>query len=157
MKLPACFRENTRAKVLLALYSLLMIWLLFGRGVHWQGDYWTQVQGNLNLIPFRTIRLYIRLLQETENILLIRHAVINLVGNIVMFVPLGLLLPRVWPCFRSAWKFVLAVTLLICLVEVIQLFTLVGSCDVDDLMLNVVGAEIGFLIVQLRERNRENI
>ena len=31
-------------------------------------------------------------------------------------------------------------------VEVFQLFTLVGSCDIDDLILNVIGAALGFLI-----------
>ena len=84
MKLPSWLRANNRAKLMLMLYGLLMIWLLSGRGVHWRGNYWSQVQGNLNLIPFRTVWLYIYLLQKTENTLLIRHAVINPVGNIVM-------------------------------------------------------------------------
>ena len=39
---------------------------------------------------------------------------------------------------------VFTVTLLIAVVETTQLFTLLGSCDVDDLILNLLGAALGY-------------
>ncbi len=143
-------KEKRRHRCFLLLYGILMLWLLFGRGVAWQGDYWAQVQSNMNLIPFRTLKLYIHLLQSTHSLTLIRHAVVNLVGNVLMFVPLGLLLPKVYDKLRSGWRFFLTVILMICLVELVQLFTLVGVCDVDDLILNVMGAGVGFLAFKLK-------
>ena len=35
---------------------------------------------------------------------------------------------------------------IIVIIELIQLFTLLGSCDIDDLLLNTIGAVIGWLL-----------
>ena len=138
------FHIRMTSKQWLMLYGVLMFWLLFGRGVVQVVDYWDQVKANINLVPFHTIKLYIRVLQEDRGLALTRHAIVNLAGNVIMFVPLGLLLPQVNLRLRSAWRFFLLVVLLICSIELIQLFFLVGCCDVDDLILNVFGAGIGF-------------
>lgn len=133
------------AKQWLLLYGILMICLLFGRGIVGVSDYWNQIRANMNLAPFHTIKLYLRVLQGDRGVMLTRHAIINLVGNVAMFIPLGILLPRVYHTLRTAWRFFLVTVLLICLVELIQLFSLVGCCDIDDLILNVFGAGIGFM------------
>lgn len=149
MRVPFWRPKRNRAQLALAIYGSFMLVLLFGRGVHWQGEYWSQVQNNLNLIPFRTVLLYLRLLRQTQSAYFIQHAVMNLLGNIVMFVPLGFLLPNVWPGLRSPLRFFFAIVLLISLVELLQLFTLLGRCDVDDLLLNVAGAGSGFFASRL--------
>ena len=73
-------------------------------------------------------------------------AVINLGGNIIMFIPLGFLLPKVFRKLSSLPRILLITAGIITAVELIQLFTLVGSCDIDDLILNVLGAALGYLI-----------
>lgn len=131
--------------LLLVLYAGLMLWLLFDRPSNSGGlSYWSQVKLNLNLVPLRTVVLYLRTLINTNNAYLLRHAVINLGGNIIMFVPLGALLPAIWPSLRKFWKCWLCSAGCILIVEVVQLFTLLGSCDIDDLILNLVGVSIGF-------------
>ena len=75
---------------------------------------------------------------------LVRAALINLLGNVVMFVPLGLFLPLIFTKLRKLWRTLFTVTLLIAVVEIAQLFTLLGSCDVDDLILNLLGAALGY-------------
>ena len=140
---------SKKVKFVFWLYCLLMLWLLFGQRVddfYGQGTYLEQLRTNTNLVPFKTIALYWRLLTTSTNTALIRHAVINLLGNIIMFIPLGWFLPSLWEKFRSFWRTILSVVLLMTSVEIFQLLTLLGSCDTDDLMLNVLGAAIGFVI-----------
>jgi VanZ family protein len=47
---------------------------------------------------------------------------------------------------RNYLIFILYIIITITLVEVVQLFTLLGSCDIDDLIFNTIGASIGYLI-----------
>ncbi len=134
---------------LFGLYCALMLWLLFDRPGYEPGiSYWEQVQGNLNLIPFHTMRLFGNLLTDHRPHL-VRIAVINLFGNVLIFIPLGFLLPKVFPKLRSLFRTLLVTALIITAVELIQLFTLVGSCDVDDLVLNLFGSALGYALFQL--------
>lgn len=125
-------------------YCALMLWLLFDRPGYVPGiPYWEQAAGHLNLIPFRTLRLFAGLLDSAQPEY-VRSAVINLGGNIIMFIPLGFLLPRVFPHLTSLPRVLLVTAVLITAVEITQLFTLVGSCDIDDLILNIIGSAIGY-------------
>ena len=134
-------RVNT---ALFMAYGALMLWLLFDRPGFTPGiPYWDQVAQQLNLVPFRTLRLFAHLLDSGVRAH-IRMAVINLGGNVIMFIPLGLLLPKVFPKLSSLLRVLLTTAAIITVVEIIQLFTLVGSCDIDDLILNVAGAAIGY-------------
>ena len=129
---------------LFAAYCALMLWLLFDRPGYIDGiPYWDQLLPNLNLTPFRTLRLFFGLLRDHRPYL-VRTALINLLGNVVMFVPLGLFLPLIFTRLRKLWRTLFTVTLLIAVVEIAQLFTLLGSCDVDDLILNLLGATLGY-------------
>lgn len=134
---------------LLIAYGALMLWLLFDRPGYTEGiPYWEQVTQQLNLVPFRTLRLFAGLLDSGVRSH-INMAVINLGGNVIMFIPLGLLLPRVFAKLNRFGKVLLTTTLIIIAVEIIQLLTLVGSCDIDDLILNVIGAALGYWLYKL--------
>ena len=125
-------------------YCALMLWLLFDRSRSIEGvEYWEQVGMSLNLTPLRTVMRYVRLLESSRPVL-VKLAVINLFGNVIMFVPLGYFLPRLFGKMQKFWKTLLTTMLIIILVELIQLFTLVGSCDIDDLILNLLGAAMGY-------------
>lgn len=137
---------------LFAIYCALMLWLLFHRPGHMEGiPYWEQAKANLNLIPFRTLRLFSGLLTDHRPHL-VRAAIVNLAGNVVMFIPLGLFLPLTFAKLQKLWKTLLCVTLMITAVELAQLFTLVGSCDVDDLLLNLLGAGLGYGLYKLTQK-----
>lgn len=127
------------------LYTALMLWLLFGQrlGSLAVTDYRTQLQWNLQ--PYATMRRFWWVVENSENSAALRHAVVNLAGNVVMFVPLGLFLPLLFVGCRRFWRFLLWVLLVIVLVELIQLVTLLGTCDVDDLILNLAGVLMGYL------------
>ena len=129
-------------------YGLLMIYLLFGQrmGQVPVGTYWQRIQRNLNLKPLDTLWRFWWVLCNSADPDALRHAVVNLAGNVVMFVPLGCLTPCIWGKMQKFWRHFLYMVLIIVCIEVLQLFTLLGSCDVDDLILNLVGTAIGFVL-----------
>ncbi len=139
--------KNTKRILLLAAFSayvFFMIYLLFlmrSSRFFWAPDgYWETFRGNVNLIPFRTIAEYAKGLSKTAN----GDSVINLYGNVIMFVPLGFFLPTVFPKARPFRSCLLTALVILCTVELIQLITLLGSLDIDDVILNLAGVVVGY-------------
>lgn len=66
--------------------------------------------------------------------------------NVLLFVPLGYLVPSVSSFFRRWWKVVALGFLFSLLIESIQLVTRLGWFDASDLLHNTVGAMIGWII-----------
>ena len=96
-----------------------------------------------NFIPFHTIQLYLHTKLRAE------YSIENLFGNILIFVPLGFLIPLMFAHTRSSWK-IFTISLLTSLVlETTQLITVLGSFDVDDLILNTTGGMIGYFAFKL--------
>ena len=137
-------KRNVRLWCFMA-YCALMAWLLFGRERYDAvPDYWQQVASNINPVPLETVVRLVGFLVGNYSDALKRHAMVNLVGNVIMFVPLGFFLPLLWKRFRPVWSCLLWGGMIIVCVELTQLFALVGSCDVDDLLLNLVGIGMGY-------------
>lgn len=135
------------------LYTGLMLWLLFIRYRNIEvTDYWAQVSGRINLVPFSSTGSMLSTLRENPRPDVLWVVIYNLGGNIVMFLPLGFLLPELWTKYRRFWRCIGAVALIMTCVELTQLFTLRGFCEVDDVMLNVLGGAIGFGIWTLFNR-----
>lgn len=132
-------RDRKWAKVIFACYCLLMLWLLFGQRFGAEG------LGAVNLKPFRTIRGFWWLGTHSTDPAALWTAAVNLIGNVVMFIPLGYLLPSCWNGQQKLIPFLLTVTVTISCVELLQYGTGLGSMDVDDLILNVPGACLGWL------------
>ena len=131
-------------------YVALMIWLLFG-----QRSLGASGAENLNVVPFTTLKLYWNLLKNSTNDALVRHAFINLVGNVVMFIPLGYFLPGVCRRTRNFFAMVLYTAVVIILIETLQYITGLGSCDIDDLILNVPGVMTGWCIRRFGTKKRQ--
>lgn len=134
-------------RFLFVVYVAILLWLLFDRPSEWSSDlsYADQLRANMNLVPFHTIGNYWQVVKRMAFTPLFYHSVINLGGNIFLFVPVGYLLPRLWKCLRKFFPFLLTCVLAITLVELLQLVTLLGSLDIDDLILNLFGMLLGYL------------
>jgi len=76
----------------------------------------------------------------------------NIGGNIIGFIPLGILLPMVFPFLRRWWRLTLCVFCLSLSFETFQLLTGVGVFDVDDLILNTTGGLIGYIFYVVGKR-----
>ena len=90
-----------------------------------------------NFTLFKTIRMYIDysyMLNSFE----------NLVGNVVVFIPFGFLLPYVLKRGRNFLVMLLNAFLFVLGIEVFQLFSAFGAFDVDDILLNCFGAVLGY-------------
>lgn len=124
--------QKNLAVYLCIAYTLLMFyWMVlgFGRTTHPQYMY--------NLKPFFTIRHFLEVDRVNVNVW-----IINLIGNIGVFVPFGILLPLI--CKGKLIKSYLVFLSGLILLESIQLLSRRGSLDIDDIILNTVGFMIGF-------------
>jgi glycopeptide antibiotics resistance protein len=99
-----------------------------------------------NFVPFKSI---VPLLSGRGNQLI---AMVNLFGNIIPFMPIGLLAPLVVRSFSWQKALVLGVvTGLTC--EVMEVVFRVGIFDVDDVILNAFGVMAGYgLFVMFKRR-----
>ena len=100
----------------------------------------------VNFHPFESIyTVYIR--GTLDGYVSTRYAILNLLGNLCAFMPLSILLPALIPCMRRWYCFFPTVLLTVVGVEGLQYWLMVGSCDVDDVILNVGGAMILYLVL----------
>jgi len=100
-------------------------------------DGWEKV----NTKPFTTIRLFYNSRRMNSE-----YKKYNLLGNFAGFIPLGLLLPFIFPRLRNLYKILVAGFILSLFFESMQLIFNLGVFDVDDLILNTVGALAGYII-----------
>ncbi|HFL3257333.1 TPA: VanZ family protein [Clostridioides difficile] len=81
----------------------------------------------INLIPFDSV------------------GILTYILNIIMFMPLGFLLPLIWKNFRNIINVSLTGLGFSLAIELCQLFNL-RATDIDDLMMNTLGAVLGYFI-----------
>lgn len=140
MKKETKYRIRKAGIVLFVIYVLLLIYLLFfseeyGRIADVEREY------RYNLIPFVEIRRF----WIYRSQLGIFAVFTNIIGNVMGFIPYGFILPIIHRGLRSGFLIILSGFALSLCVETIQLITKVGCFDVDDLILNTLGAAIGYL------------
>ncbi|MBQ7835994.1 MAG: VanZ family protein [Clostridia bacterium] len=138
---------------LILITTLVLFDAYFGRVGHmglWQ---WNKellsayVSNSMNLIPFATVGEYVMaMINGTMNAEII---FINLAGNLFAFSPLGFFLPLLFKKQKHLGIFIGTTTVIVCSVEIMQFVTLVGSCDIDDLILNVLGAVCAYGILHI--------
>lgn len=115
--------------VFIFLYYVYLVLETTGIGTIWEiGLYpYMKLQEEINLIPFR------------DGISL------SMILNVVMFMPLGFLLPLLWKEYQSLVRTAIIGFCFSCGIEFCQLFNRRVS-DVDDLLMNTLGAILGWLI-----------
>lgn len=82
----------------------------------------------------------------------LREQLLNIVGNIALFIPSGILLPIVCKKPDRFWKVTLAGFLISLSIEILQLPMKSRVSDVDDLILNTLGVIIGYGIYAMVKR-----
>ena len=99
----------------------------------------------VNLVPFEEISRFYKVFLQTRN----RNSLMNLAGNVVMFMPFGMIVPMSFPKKKVRILTPFLSCLFSLVMELIQYGTRRGSFDVDDLILNTVGGVLGWLIFLL--------
>jgi glycopeptide antibiotics resistance protein len=143
--------------LLLACLAVLAKFILFKKSPRYYRHYFrneyahykiSEGKKKANIVPFKTIKLMQsdRLSEE--------YRTDNIAGNIVGFIPLGILFPLLFAGLRRLWRTALMVFLVSLGFEVTQLVTGIGIFDIDDLILNVAGGIIGYLLIIFFIRKR---
>jgi hypothetical protein len=88
----------------------------------------------------------LRTANATEYLPLIRIVQILLLGNLLIFVPIGLLVSVLFRDLRSGWKMLLVGAGISLTIEVLQLILAVRVFDIDDILLNALGTWLGYLL-----------
>lgn len=149
-------KENKLIRTAFVLYLLIMLWLLFFQriGGGETENYWETVGGNVNFVPFETVGRFIRSMLNPRSDRAFFEAVKNLGGNVILFIPFGFFIPAVCEKMKNPVLTVLFGAVCIAAVELVQLFTLLGKCDIDDLILNVIGIAIGRFVFYFAEKRK---
>ncbi len=131
--------------ILFFTYTAVMLYMMiFGRiGTASNDSYGKYIAGHISLIPFRFIPDYIKSIAD-EGIYNFRLR--NIIGNTFLFIPLGIFLPYFFKKITGMKNLVLATASIIFVIECIQLFFVLGTFDIDDIILNCFGAVCGFFL-----------
>ena len=126
------------------IYCFVLVYVLFlSRGTRDGFTFVEYMRRFTNFIPFKTIIEYVqRYIDGYRNL-----SVLNLLGNLALFVPMGMALPCLSRKLNRFWKVTLTVLGMVVVVELVQGLLRVGSIDIDDIIFNVVGAMVGYGII----------
>ncbi|WP_308634641.1 VanZ family protein [Paenibacillus silvisoli] len=125
--------------ITLSYLLMLLYWMFigFGRSTgHWSGY-------RYNLVPFRTIRLYFDHADSFNAV----YWLVNIVGNVAVFVPFGLAIPYLYRV--RLIRFTLLCIAALMTLELLQLVLHRGSFDIDDVILNTLGALLGVVLYRM--------
>jgi len=92
---------------------------------------------NYNVYPLRTITPYLEDITYT-------YAYMNILGNIIPFVPLGIFIPIIFKRYRNLKKALVIFIICTIGIESLQFITMLGFFDVDDILLNMIGCIVGY-------------
>ena len=140
--------------IFFGLYLILLITLtLFDslwlrNGFNFSG--FDNIQDRINLVPFKTIMTFVK---EFDSMYSTSQIMLNLFGNVCAFMPMALFLLLLFKRQNKAFQFVITLTLMILGIEFLQLITGSGRFDIDDLILNLFGAVLVYLLFKIKSVN----
>lgn len=135
-------------KFLFAVYILVVIKVIIFKYPYeqlhaivltWRRDVILEGLGTANFIPFKTIKMYIKYAGRLNSFE-------NLAGNILVFVPFGILFPMIRTKKTRLADVFANILIMVIGIEVFQLFSAFGAFDVDDIILNCLGAVLGYFL-----------
>lgn len=132
-------------KMFLGLYGVISLILLFGIRystgqieIGFSSEY---IKNNSNWIPLTTI------LSDLHT-----HNWKNLLGNLFLFLPIGVLCPMIWKTQKKKGCFFGTMLIVSLLIEGIQVTTGLGSFDIDDIICYLIGSSLGFIVWVIFEK-----
>lgn len=147
--------RNFWLKALFIIYCLLLITILFLNNEYRMGGFQnisTFSREHLetsNFIPFATIIGYVS--GMVSNDINTGIVIINLVTNLLLFAPMGFFIPMLFQDkIKNTKQFLIIIIILTFLVEIIQFITYRGSTDIDDIILNTIGASIVYILMKTK-------
>ena len=118
----------------------------------------------VNMVPFKTISEYLTVFKYREGSVSLQLFILNVFGNIILFIPLGFGLAYFLRKKNISHRFVVSISIIILfslLIELLQFVeVLTGvvymrSVDIDDVILNTIGGIIGYVICNCIIKKKE--
>lgn len=131
--------KTTRWIIFIA-YIVILVYVVFFAEMLGRNE--TVQEYKYNLIPFREIKRFIIYYKQLGA----GTVFLNIAGNIAAFLPLGYYIPVLSKKNCGILKVFTDSVLLSMIIELTQLLTRVGSCDVDDIILNTLGGVTGYVL-----------
>lgn len=102
-----------------------------------------------NFVPLRTISTYFtRLGEHSINTSIV---MMNLAVNLLLLAPMAFFIRTLFNNrINKFWKFILFILVLNIIIEILQFLTFRGSLDIDDIILNILGACITYGIMGIK-------
>ena len=146
MKKESIRKLRLGGRLLLGIYLACLIYFMFFSESY--GRTAVNRDYHYNLVLFREIRRFV----QYRHVLGTTAVLINVAGNVAVFVPLGFALPVLFERIHSFGQVLILSFAISLLAETMQLVLRVGCFDVDDLFLNTVGGCIGYLGYRILRR-----
>ena len=106
-----------------------------------------------NILPFRLNFVPFVNLIDYE---IRKEALINVIGNSFLFLPVGIVFPIVYRKLNTHWKVIVAGVGTSLSIEILQLLFFDRVTDIDDLLLNSAGYILGYGIYLLIKKAKKN-
>ena len=137
--------------IVFIVYICILIYFVFFSDRYGRLEGFTEYRYNMK--PFEEIKRYL----SYTDYFTMENLITNLAGNILVFSPMGILLPifmqrKVGLIYIGGASFLLSL-----FIETVQLVFKIGVFDVDDLILNTAGAALGFLAFWVCNRIRRAV
>ena len=134
--------------IIFSLYCLALCYFSFFKSVPANGLWIDHIKKSVNFIPFRSICDYIKRFADGK----VNQTtfLINIFGNIAAFVPMGFFIPNIFRKINTFAKSILVCLSIVVCVEIIQLVTMVGSFDIDDIILKLSGCILGYGLYRIK-------
>ncbi len=127
---------------LFLIYMAVMVYFLFfSEGFHRTDG--TLYQYNVNL--FQEIKRGFWCLEHGD----IQYFIVNVVLNVVAFVPFGFILPIISPKNRKLFNVFLLSLEMTLAIEILQMVFRVGIFDIDDIYMNTLGGTLGYVLYEI--------
>ena len=148
--------RNFWLKILFIIYCLFLITILFLNseyrimgGVENINTFSKEHFEISNIIPFATIQNYItRLISNDINTSIV---IINFTTNLLLFAPMGFFIPILFEKrIKNLKQFAIMIIAITMIIEILQFITYRGSADIDDVILNTIGAIIVYMFMKTK-------
>ena len=135
--------SNKQKKTISFLYFTFLIYILFFiKRRNNNQDY----RDKINIYPFYSKLTYIKTI-NWNNINCLKDFLIDVLGNILLFIPLPIAFFWLLSIKFIFFNFFLRIILMSTSIEILQFFFNKGVFDIDDIILNSIGGYCGLLIL----------
>ncbi len=140
------YKANSTHLLICMVFTTAMLCVYKLTGISPLSGFHTNIDlSRVALTPFENIKIIINSAIKHHNIV---YAIKNILGNIILFIPIGLFIPLLSKPLRKFGYTLLFGISISFLIECSQLFLIRGS-DIDDIILNTLGTVIGFVLYKL--------